>query len=82
MPLITELQLFHDGGLYHIEISPLIGFYIIGTYVMKELINQYFNSRCLGYPFSFSFQVGSFFPPQNTLNPSHGLDYLRQSSFV
>ena len=36
--------LFHDGGLYHIENSPLIcranqwtGFYMIGTSAMKEL---------------------------------------------
>ena len=35
-------QLFHDGGPYHIENSPLIsqanqwtGFYMIGTSVMK-----------------------------------------------
>ena len=34
---------FHDGGIYHIETSPLIctanqwtGFYMTGTYVMKE----------------------------------------------
>ena len=39
--------LFHDGGPYHIEISPFIcsanqrtGFYMIGTSVMKELRNR------------------------------------------
>ena len=38
-------QLFHDGGCYHIETSPLIckanqwtGFYMIGSSVMKELV--------------------------------------------
>ena len=38
------IQLFHDGGPYRIETSPLIykanqwiGFYIIGASVMKEL---------------------------------------------
>ena len=38
------LLLFHDGGPYHIETSPLIfrasqwaGFYVIGTSVMEEL---------------------------------------------
>ena len=37
-------KLFHDGGFYHIETSPLTckanqwtGFYMIGTSVMKEL---------------------------------------------
>ena len=37
------VSLFHDGGPYHIETSPLIrnanqwtGFYMIGTSVMKE----------------------------------------------
>ena len=37
-------QLFNDGGLYHIEISPMIcsanhwtSFYVIRTSVMKEL---------------------------------------------
>ena len=40
---VTYLSLFHDGGLYHIETSPLTcsenqwtGFYIIGSSVMKE----------------------------------------------
>ena len=40
-------QLFHDGGPYHMETSPLIsrtnqwtGFYMIGISVMKEL-NEY-----------------------------------------
>ena len=39
-----KIQLFHDGGPYHIETSPLVcsanqctGFCIIGTSVMKEL---------------------------------------------
>ena len=33
------VELFHDGGSYHIEISPLIciGFYMIGTSVIKKL---------------------------------------------
>ena len=42
--LVICVKLFHDGGPYHIEISPLIcranqwtGFYMIGTSVMKEL---------------------------------------------
>ena len=40
-------ELFHDGGPYHIETSPMIcranqwtDFYMIGTSVMKELIPQ------------------------------------------
>ena len=40
-----EDYLFHEGGPYHIETSPLIcranqwtGFYIIGTSVLKQLI--------------------------------------------
>ena len=39
-----DQKLFHNGGRYHIETSPLIcfanqwaGFYTIGTSVMKEL---------------------------------------------
>ena len=39
----TSLQLFHDGGLYHIETSTLIyienqwtSFYMIGTSVMRD----------------------------------------------
>ena len=47
--LINEA--FHDGGPYHIENSPLIcyanqwtGFYMIGTSVMKELIEKYNNT--------------------------------------
>ena len=48
--------LFHDGGPYHIETSPLIcianewtGFYMIGTTIMKELTNftKTFHLRCL-----------------------------------
>ena len=42
--ICKEHQLFHDGGGYHIEKSPLIctanqwtGFYMIGTSVKKEL---------------------------------------------
>ena len=38
------MKLFHDGGRYYIETSPLIyianqwtGFYMIATFVMKEL---------------------------------------------
>ena len=45
--------LFHDLGPYHIETSPLIctgnqwtGFYMIETFVMKELIlSMYFNFK-------------------------------------
>ena len=40
----NSLYLFHDGGPYHVETSPLIysanqwtGFYKIGTFVIKEL---------------------------------------------
>ena len=48
IPAFTVLTftIFHDGGPYHIETSPLIcradhwnGFYVIGTSVMKELKN-------------------------------------------
>ena len=41
---MQRLQLFHDGGLYHIETNPLIGsanqqtgFYMTETSVIKEL---------------------------------------------
>ena len=41
------IKLFHDGGPYHIETSPLIyranqwsGFYIIGNSVMKDLTKR------------------------------------------
>ena len=41
---MTEFNFFHDGGPYHIETSQLIcranewtGFYMIRTFVMKEL---------------------------------------------
>ena len=44
-PLQTVNSLFHDGGPYHIETSPLIrkanrwtGFFMIGTSVMKKFI--------------------------------------------
>ena len=40
----VKAELFHDGGPYHIETSPLIcfanqwtGFYMIWTSIMKEL---------------------------------------------
>ena len=40
----SNLKLFHGGGPYHIETSPLIyrsdrwtGFYMIGSSVMKDL---------------------------------------------
>ena len=43
-------ELFHDGGRYHIETSPLIcsanqwaGFYMITTSVMKELNYTLYN---------------------------------------
>ena len=46
------LQLFHDGGPYHIQTSPLIcsanqwnGFYIIGTSVMNEIRNGFSNTE-------------------------------------
>ena len=42
-PLLRKDQLFHDGGRYHIETSPLIcsanqwtGFYMITAPVIKE----------------------------------------------
>ena len=44
--LMLCVYIFHDGGSYHIETSPLIysanqwtDFYIIGVSVMKELTN-------------------------------------------
>ena len=53
--------LFHDGGRYHIETSPLIcsenrctGFYMITAFVMKELNktncndSQYANQAIIG----------------------------------
>ena len=43
MSYTLTFKLFHDGGPYHIETSLLMfrsnqwaGFYMIGTYVMKE----------------------------------------------
>ena len=45
-------KLYHDGGPYHIETSPLTchanqstGFYMIGTSVMKELIYVVLNMQ-------------------------------------
>ena len=45
-----ESTLFHDGGCYHIETSPLIyranqwtGFYMIAVSVMKELTTQHIH---------------------------------------
>ena len=35
---LTSPPILYDRGLYHIEISLWTGFYIIGTFVMKELI--------------------------------------------
>ena len=42
--ILKNLSLFHDGGCYHIETSPLIcsanqwtGFYMITASIMKEL---------------------------------------------
>ena len=46
--IINNPQLFHDGGCYYIETSPLIcranqltGFYMIMASIMKELTSQY-----------------------------------------
>ena len=43
---LQNYELVHDGGLYHLETSPLIsaanqwtGFYMTGTSVMKKLLN-------------------------------------------
>ena len=50
--LSAATLLFHDGGPYYIETSPLIhfanqwtGFHMIGTSVMKELIREKSNFR-------------------------------------
>ena len=47
-------ELFHDGGRYHIETSPLIcsanqwaGFYMISTSVMKALSNSFQPSQTM-----------------------------------
>ena len=54
--LLPELPFIHDGGRYHIEISPLIyeanqwtGFYMIAASAMKELTLQlnFFSDRVL-----------------------------------
>ena len=44
LPTLQFLELFHDGGRFHIETSPLIcsanqwtGFYMITASIMKEL---------------------------------------------
>ena len=44
---VKKIYLFHDGGRYHIETSPLIcsanqwtGFYMITASVMKELTSR------------------------------------------
>ena len=42
----------------------------------QTLISQYFRIWCFWNYFSFSFPVRNFFIPRNTLNPSHGLNYL------
>ena len=45
LPTLPFLELFHDGGRYHIETSPLIcsanqwtGFYMITASIMKESV--------------------------------------------
>ena len=58
-----SLQLFHDGGPYHIKTSLLTcsanywtGFYMIGTYVMKELnISRCFYTTLFPFLFILSF---------------------------
>ena len=41
----TNGSLFHDGGPYHIETSPLISsFYMMGTFVMKGSIALFINT--------------------------------------
>ena len=40
------------------------------------LINQYISIWSSQYCISFSFLVGSFFQPQNTLNLNYGLSYI------
>ena len=46
--ITSTSKLFHDGGCYHVEISPLIcgtnqwtGYYMITASVMKELIETW-----------------------------------------
>ena len=58
--LNTLTLLFHDGGPYHIETSPLIcsanqltGLYVVGTSVMKELINTFAFAILSIYPLFF-----------------------------
>ena len=55
--------LIFDGGLYRIETSPLIctanqwtGFYVTGTFVIKELIKSelFFNKLTTNYEYSRS----------------------------
>ena len=52
LSLLVYLWLFYDGGPYHIEASPLICSanqwtvsYMIGTSVLKELINYHIDSN-------------------------------------
>ena len=52
--MVLIFKIFHDGGPYHIETSLLIcyitqwtGFYMTGTFVMKELNHTYMQNNYL-----------------------------------
>ena len=50
-----DIYLFHDGGQYHVETSPLIysanqwtGFYMMGTFVLREfLLSRWYQAVCV-----------------------------------
>ena len=78
--IINNPQLFHDGGCYYIETSPLIcranqltGFYMIMASIMKELKSQYQpkkNSRNLKSNFLTYFKnKGKFFILSQKMSP-------------
>ena len=73
-----DIYLFHDGGRYHIETSPLIysanqwtGFYMISTSVMEELTHfmplVYFNTTWK-YHWSISENLLTFTCSKSTIN--------------
>ena len=69
--------LFHDGGHYHIEISPLVcsanhwtGFYVIETSVMKELSTTSLSS--VHIPIFFEYH---FFPIKRHINTNKFTHY-------
>ena len=72
------MTLTHDGGPYHIENSPLICFYMIGTSVVKELIRNCHTHtyRC---KWDSNHKHGQHLIKASLLQP---VDYTNYDSFI